>query len=270
MNLDPYQSPQVDPTAEKQVEREELIAADANDAERLGTLHYVLAAAAFLLSCVLTPAIRDAFELREFDLGLLWTDVARCLLTAPAVAAVALACWRRHERAKSFPTQAGHWLLLLQGVSVLILFLILSDFWQSLFTGLSDPRSPHYELHMGVQNFVWWSGSIGAPCLAIYFVRGEPFWRIYFVIWVAQFSFNMFQRQVMVSPEILSVISIEMWQRMLHLQLLLSAALALAFLVAVARDVGWRRSGRDPLHWIGIGCQFGLMVLARYTWMPWT
>jgi hypothetical protein len=253
MNLNPYESPQSDPqmtTAE-----DELIVAEPADVERIGQLHYLLLGGGFLLAWAMTPMLREAFELRSFGPDV-WRAAFGALLSAAPLAAVALAAWRRHERATTFPTQFGHWLLLVLGAVRIADFVSSTAWWRSLFSW-DGPMTGQLFL---ANHTLRVCTEIAVLFAAWRYSRGQTFWRAYVLLsivtalWVLSFLWLLDQLFVLdrgIDPMLI----------MRRCGVFLGFLTMLSFLVAGVRDVLWHARGKDPLHWLGIALQ--LLVFAQ-------
>ena len=253
MNINPYEPPQV--TDERQA-GEEIVIAELHDGEVIGGVHYLLLAGGFFLAATMNGLLRQAADPHLFSYRL-WPLAVRALIGGACLGAVALAIWRRQRRELTFPTQFGHWLLLIQGGVLVTQFITAAPFWHSLLADLRDPAAEHHDLHWRIHRLCLWLGCIVTPCLAVYYVRGEVIWRCYAICWALQFSWQAWVSSFR-GPEFFE--AVRMYS---GLGMLLGFFVMLSFLVAAVRDLFWRSQGKDPLHWLGIGCVLALLVIER-------
>ena len=247
--VDPYESPRVDPAADEEVPDLEYASATSTG-ERLTPTVLGLFGIAWLYvayqgrgGLMAVPTYPGAV------LQWLGSFVA-ALVGAAGVAAILLAIGRRYQGWQTFPTQLGHWLLILVGADwlqrqfadYLFMQLIrtkLAEFSDNSYrTELAENPDAHYAVILGISYFVL----IALVIAAIYYCRRDRLWQRYLIMrlvlgsWLGiSFLATGYERQptfVIVSAAI-------------------NGLLILSYGIALLRDC-LKPQGRDTLHWVGV------------------
>jgi hypothetical protein len=246
--MDPYESPQPEPANHRSVR-------EHPQGEPLRIEHFVLYVAGVAVACWLNPIVYGRIASLHLH-GLFTQHLLEPLLQGAGLAAIGLLVLRRFQRRPSFPTQFGHWLLLLQ-----------ATWWlaETLFT----PLQRHVEIQAVYHPDGWtqfvnphvflltiyvliWLVAAAVPVLAVFHSKGQSVWQAYAValalnmIWMALRPFFGHDEAMI-------------W---------ISGAMLLGFISfglffgATFRD-GVLRQPRDQLHWTGIAFQVGVTLVLR-------
>lgn len=259
--MDPYESPQVDPYAPRDLASDDLLPPDP-DGEQLTLLHGILYAASLGVAACLNEYVREAYQAGDFPFH--WWPLAILIaLQAAGLAAIVLVVWRRVERRRTFPAQFGHWLLLAIGVECLV-----SGIYPLIYSPFtaSAERNEDGNIPLDLERRLRIVGSLLIallaiiPALAMYYSRGEKLWQRYApllmlnTLWIgAQHCFAWEG-----SPSAIAVTNVVTFLSLL------------CFLIAAGRDIR-HPAGKDQIHWIGLGVHCGLIFYARfveYYWGP--
>lgn len=171
-------------------------------------------------------------------------------LGAAGLAAIALAIWRRRQGERTFPTQYGHWLLILVGAGWIQKHFSDTLYWYSMRGGLANFADEHGRtelagdplFHLGVILGIGLLLFLFLKVAAIYYSRNDRLWQRYGII-------DLVNGLWLVSAYLL-------FPGERHLEIaIVSAALivlmAFCYGVAILRDL-LKPRGRDQLHWIGV------------------
>jgi hypothetical protein len=252
--MNPYESPQVDPFATDELEQP-VLAEDASG-EKLGLAFGSLFIIGLVVAASLNDTVHEAVQARQLWFGM-WPVVLHIIQDASGFAALGLLLWRKFQGRTTFPRHAGHWLLVVQGASfvanscyVLAYYAYLQGHWE-------DPdiatRAANVEQNLQGLSVFLIGISIALAGLAAWQTR-ERLWRRYMLFVCVMFAWFMGAGLAIgMSP-----FDSPNWL-LRSINALVTGLSLVCFLLAVARDYS-QREHQDPLHWVGVGCQFGYLI----------
>jgi len=216
--------------------------------ERLSILYLMIWTAG---SAVILAFYRQALVQSSSPSNPLWLQTLYALLMSPlqgaGVGAVALMAWRRFRGGRPFPTQPGHWLLVITGVMALLTwpaYLLNRAFAPSSF----GAYVLIYRVPLAILFFI----------LAGYVMtrlRAEPRWRKMILFWAGANALSLALLCV-------TYFGYPSYHWATYPELLFGAIVPAGFLVTAWID---RAHGvqRDALHWAGVLCRiaFGGQVM---------
>jgi hypothetical protein len=245
--LNPYESPQFDA-------QEDLLPAVAMNRERFVAFHLAMYLAALIVVAGVTT-LRDGAPLWWPLTTSSWNNYGMVALSACGVGAVLLALYHLIAGKWLFPRSSGHWLLIYDGLAWALNQPLEFRYWENYIPSTADPGQPVLNHHPSDWVLLLRSlfHLITAVLIAAVIWKGalSPWWRRYAVCRLAYacwcVGFGLFFPSSIV------------W---LYLCLVISATLVGTYSVAVAKDVQNRREF-DYLHWLGIGVETYMYVLAN-------
>jgi hypothetical protein len=251
--MDPYESPQVDPFDPTDTDGEE---APNAPGEQLGVEHGLLFVAGVAVVIWSTPFMWDsqAYQVVDRLTAALWLSI---LVNGAGIGAVGLAILRRVQKAETFPAQFGHWLLLIIGTGELA-SLAYSAIERQALRAMLIPKSETeliQDFPAALSQLLFWIRMVPVVVivLAYRYSPGQILWQraaifmLLSLLWVA-FLPSLGSLQ-------------ESWISV-GISILLVVFCFLCQALAAGADL-LRPQVRDVVHWIGIGCHFGMIVATR-------
>jgi hypothetical protein len=246
--MDPYESPPLN----QQAESEFLAASPAPQAlnNRLRWWHGLLFAVGVLLAGWCNPNVRTAIDTRQFWPGLL-SDLVLVACSGAAIGGMLLAIGQTSQRRRTFPTQLGHWLLLMAGATWLA---------QVCYSGI--------EWLVTGTNTVDWQ-ALSKQSANLLAIRALLFLVASLVHW---FALRKLRGNLLAQSYVLLLLFVTYWIAFLPLVGKNGAASMMAFsplgvlllivamLTTLVRDIR-HPQGRDQLHWVGWITQVAILIV---------
>lgn len=243
--MDPYESPQLNPQEEIAFRAESPAPQAVHN--RLRWWHGLLFAMGILLAGWCNPNVRTAIVTQQFWPGLL-SDLVLVACSGAAIGGMLLAVAQTSQRRRTFPTQLGHWLLLMASATWLA---------QVCYAGI--------EWHLANANIAV-LGPQSADALAI---RALLFLVASLVHWLA---LRKLRGDLLAQSYVLLLLLMTYWTAFLPLVGKDGVAAMMAFsplgvvllivtmLITLVRDIR-HPQGRDPLHWVGWSTQVAILIV---------
>lgn len=190
---------------------------------------------------------------RDSSQGVFAQVMAFCYapLFGAGATAVMLMVWRRLQGGPNFPSQPGHWLLIVSGLSS-----ITSLCLRALLAAITTERWPPFDFLLIRVSAVL----VGTVVLVVATVKLSGYWRITFVIGVGIAAISLLSTFCY----LFDGFWFEVFWLVRNLDACTYTLLTICVLICAATDMA-RRMPRDYLHWTGIGVRVIYTILTIAT-----